>query len=57
MVDMRSLLLIDDDIDIDVLNGGRQRLELPHVVTSHDFDENPCVLIESAHLAACLERR
>ena len=55
MVNMRSLFLIDDDINIDVLNGGRKRLELPHVVTSHDFDKNPCVLIESAHLAACRE--
>ena len=51
MVDMRSLLLIDDGIDIDVLNGGRQHLELPHVAVSHSFDENPRVLIESAHLA------
>ena len=51
MVDTRSLLLIDDGIDIDILNADRHRLERPHVAISHDFDENPRVLIESAHLA------
>ena len=51
MVDTRSLLLIDDGIDIDVLNADRHRLEWPHVAISHDFDENPRVLIDQAHLA------
>ena len=55
MVDMRSLLLIDDGIDIDILNADRHRLERPHVAISHDFYENPRILIESAHLAACRE--
>ena len=51
MVDTRSLVLIDDGIDINVLNAGRHRLEQRHVATSHNFDENPRVLIDQAHLA------
>ena len=51
MVDTRSLLLIDDGIDINVLIGDRHRLEQPHVATSHHFDENPRVLIDQGHLA------
>ena len=51
MVDTRSLFLIDDGIDIDVLNDDRHRLEQPHVATSHRFDGNPRVLIDQAHLA------
>ena len=43
--------LIDDGIDINVLIGDRHRLELPHVATSHHFDENPRVLIDQGHLA------
>ena len=39
MVDTRSLFLIDDGIDINVLNGGRHRLEQRHVATSHHFDD------------------
>jgi len=45
MVDTRSLVLIDDGIDINVLNADRHRLEQRHVATSHHFDENPRVLI------------
>ena len=51
MVDTRSLVLIDDGIDINVLNAGRHRLEQRHVATSHHFDENARVLIDQAHLA------
>ena len=51
MVDTRSLLLIDDGIDINVLIGDRHRREQPHVATSHHFDENPRVLIDQGHLA------
>jgi len=51
MVDTRSLVLIDDGIDMNVLNADRHRLEQRHVATSHHFDENPRVLIDQAHLA------
>jgi len=45
MVDTRSLLLIGDGIDINVLNAGRHCLEQPHVATNHHFDGNPRVII------------
>ena len=55
MVDRRSLLLIDDGIDIDVLNADRHRLEWPHVATSHHFDRNPLILIDYCHLSTYRE--
>ena len=46
MVDTRSLFLIDDGIDINVLTAaGQHRLEQPYVATSHCFDGNPRVII------------
>ena len=51
IVDTRSLLLVDDSIDNNVLTAGRYRLEQPHVATNHHFDENPRVIIHIAHLA------
>ena len=45
MADTRSLLVIDDGIDINVLTAGRHRLEQHHVTTSHRFDGDPRVII------------